>query len=102
MRLSKNPRRAIGGSAARGKFDPDKMEAFSQDPVRVAEGDPMRATIDLFNPLHLAILAREIARIRRGSVGSSLTLPREDWNEIAERFLSTGGQLRRPLPARGW
>jgi hypothetical protein len=80
----------IGGA---WRVAPDMIEAFSQDPVRVAEGDPIRATIDLVNSLHLAVLAREIARIRRGSVGASLTLPRAEWNEIAERFLSMGGRI---------
>ena len=73
--------------------DPE-IRLWSEMPVYVVEGEIVRATLNLGNPLHLALLEADIGLNKRGAeVGPNLSLPSADWQIFADRFRSMGGRI---------
>ena len=78
---------------SRRSSDPE-IRLWSEMPVHVVEGEIVRATLNLGNPLHLALLEADIGLNKRGAeVSPHLSFPLADWQKLANRFRAMGGRI---------
>ena len=76
------------------RSDEPGVQEWSRVPVRIVDGDLVHAIADLGNPLHLAVLTQEIKAAKAdATVKPGLTLPREEWRAVADRFEAMGGRI---------